>query len=156
MSTTVRRLVEKAAHFEGSQTRVAEQLGVSLQRLGDWQRGYRPMPDEQVIALAQLASQDPKHALGEYRWERYQSTKKGNRAAAVALAFAVGALSHGSDSGARTKLASPEAVVHYVNWMRRWLFGSAGRARTGQSSLTLASPTSSQRRRLKLRSAAGF
>jgi len=92
MSTTVRRLIEKAARFKQTRGAIAEELGVGPERLSQWQSGARSMPDEKLIALAQMGGQDPKEALGNYHWER---AKVGKTLAAVALiASATAALPH--------------------------------------------------------------
>lgn len=134
MSTTVRRLVEKAAKFEGSDAAIAQRLGVDRHRLFQWKSGARSMPDDKLIQLAQLASQDPKDALGKYRWERYQEEKKLPRAAVVALAFAVGALSH-VNSGNEPSARGPSVSMHIMSIRRRVAFWLHELCASGQSAV---------------------
>lgn len=79
MSTTVRRLIKKAAHIAGTERAIAQRLKVTPQRLSEWKGGHRPMPDQQVIALAELAAANPQVELGRYRWERYHGDPKATR-----------------------------------------------------------------------------
>jgi len=70
---TIRRLVAKAAQTAGSEGAVADRLNVTPQRLSEWKHSHRPMPDQQVIALAELAGSNPQLELGRYRMERHQT-----------------------------------------------------------------------------------
>jgi len=86
MATTVRRLIEKAAQSMGSDTRVAERLGVSRQRLSDWKTGFRDMPLERLEHLALLAGEQPERVIGLVAVERYRLGKRLATLAIIALA----------------------------------------------------------------------
>lgn len=49
------RLIEKAAQETGSQTKLAQQIGVSASRVTDWKTGIRECPPEKVALIADAA-----------------------------------------------------------------------------------------------------
>jgi DNA-binding XRE family transcriptional regulator len=119
------RMIDRGAELCGSKSEVARRLGVSPQTLYNWETGRRPMPDEQIDALATLIGFDPIKALGEYHHEWMRKKTAGNALAgtAAAVSFLVVALCGGSDANAGT-LQPGEGLrsIHYakfVAWMRR-------------------------------------
>jgi DNA-binding transcriptional regulator YdaS (Cro superfamily) len=128
MSTTVRRLIERAAHFAGSEGAVAKRLRVGPERLSQWKSGSRPMPDHQVIDLAQLTGEDPEKALGAYRWERY-TTKKGLwNAAVVIITCAIGAWSPDDTPASSHSSNGERDAAYYVKstFRRLWRLITSG------------------------------
>jgi transcriptional regulator with XRE-family HTH domain len=121
MSTTVRRLVEKAQQFHREKKAIAERLGVGPERLSQWQSGARPMPDEKLIELAYMSGQDPVEALGRYHWERANPGKR--RAVGAIIAFATAALSVTATPGdtRATTVQRVSGAVDALHIMRRLL-----------------------------------
>jgi transcriptional regulator with XRE-family HTH domain len=119
MATTVRRLIEKAAKSLGSDTRVAERLGVSRQRLWDWKSGLREMPMDRLEHLATLAGEKPEKAIALVAVERYHL---GKRLANIALLAA--ALVSLPDNSSATPLDTLHIMRNrkFGRFFARWLY----------------------------------
>lgn len=80
---SVKQVIDKAAKVCGSKKALAERLGVSPQRMWDYESGFRAIPDEKLIEIAHIAGANPIRALGEYAWERH-TKKKGSASVGTA------------------------------------------------------------------------
>lgn len=117
---SVKRMIDRALVFCSTRTAIAARLGVTPQRLNDWESGRRSMPDEALIELAHIGGKDPKLCLGEYHLERHEKKRAGALAGIAAVAFSVvAAVAPLSDARAAT---SGQRSTHYAKWRR--LFAS--------------------------------
>lgn len=57
--------IEKAAAVVGSQTKLAEVLGVARPHISNWKKGTRACTIEKRIQLAEIAGDDPQRAIIE-------------------------------------------------------------------------------------------
>lgn len=82
---SLKGIIDKAAKVCGTKTNLAKRLGISPNRLWDYESGFRPMPDDKVIELAYIAGTNPIKALGEYAFERH-GKKKGSATVGTVVA----------------------------------------------------------------------
>ena len=61
----LKTLIDRAAGVVGNQTRLAQLVGVSPNRVSDWKQGVRPCPMETQVALCDIAGLDD-HAAREH------------------------------------------------------------------------------------------
>lgn len=86
---SIERMIDKALRSCLTKAEIARRLGVTPQRLNDWQSGYRSMPDEKLIELAHLAGVDEVKAAGEVIVERVRK-KRAAALAGIATAACLG------------------------------------------------------------------
>ena len=72
-------LIERAATECGNKTALAEQLGVSPQRINDWRTGYQPCPPEEVALIADIAGLPAEEWLARATAAKFEGTAKGER-----------------------------------------------------------------------------
>lgn len=142
-------------YHEGTKSDVARDLGVSAQTLYNWATGRRAMPDWAIIDLALKIGMDPRHALGEYHFERARK-KSGLVRAGIAVAvclLAAGTIALTGDdvlgppSGEWSQQATHYAqaffwvllvattLLHFNRDARRWAGGGVQKARDGHPPL---------------------
>jgi len=72
-----RTLIDKAAKELGSQTAVAERLGVSLSKLSQWKGGHAPIQPDDLAAIAHLAGYNAMNVLAAATIQNAAGTPKG-------------------------------------------------------------------------------
>jgi hypothetical protein len=84
-------MIDKALRVCKTKTKIAERLDASLQRLLEYERGGRAMPDEKIVELAKIAGEDQVKALGEYHFEWLRKKKAAAHVNGVVWAFLIAA-----------------------------------------------------------------
>lgn len=74
---SVGRMIDRARQVCPSKAELARRLGVTRQRLHEWETGSRPMPDEKIAELASVASVPLIEALGTYHAEALRKKRAG-------------------------------------------------------------------------------
>lgn len=71
---SLKRLIDNAMRVCTTRAELARRLGVTRQRLNEWERGARPVPTATLAAIAHIAGADVTTALGTYAldWERHR------------------------------------------------------------------------------------
>lgn len=87
---SARRMIDNAKKLCKTKTNVAKFLGITQQRLDEYERGKRHMPAQLVMKLAVLANENSIRALGEYEAEWTAKKLGGVAAGLAALAFSAG------------------------------------------------------------------
>ena len=113
---SVKRMIDRALVFCATRTAIATRLGVTPQRLNDWESGRRSMPDEALIELAHIGGKDPKNCLGEYHLERYEKKQGGALAGIAAAAF--GAVAAVAPIGDAIAAQPGQHATHYAKLRR--------------------------------------
>jgi len=101
MTTTVRRLIDKARQNHGSDTNVAALMGVTRQRIAEWKSGRLPIPMLRLAHLASLAGVSEEEAVADYATERFAHKLAASGIPSAATAPLVA--THGHASQNRTK-----------------------------------------------------
>lgn len=130
-------MIDEAMKVWPTKTAIARHLGVTPQRLNDWERGYRHMPPEKIEALAALSGLAPALQIGRYEleWRKKRATSALAGIAALVCSLVVSGAALGPSTAEAQTIEYREPVPAnctlceiLVAWMRRILRRLAGLA----------------------------
>ncbi len=114
-------MIDDALRVCQSKSAIARALGVSPQRLWDYETGKRHMPATLVMRLATLANMNSVGALGQYEAE-WAGKKTWRAAAGIAGAvFSLAALSVAHGNADANTLVNGSRAAHYAQ-RKLWLW----------------------------------